>query len=399
MAVTEKRYKMPALWAHPHVLLRRILRSWPAFIWLLCIVGVFYLHQSAAKLSGMAAIVDTTAQPVAPLETARLATIHVVLGQRVNSGAVVASMDTSLVDAQLAQLDAEMFEAESSIGNFERSALSTIKNFEDAINSATASIADLIRRKESASAQLQQLETEQARLDQLFAKKLIDATQANASRPQIAALRNEVNSSPEQISVAEKRLKDALRGQDDLRDSLRLGKGEDIKDAISRRAEAQRKIFDANRNSATIRLRNYTLTATQDAIVSRIMHQPGDVISAGDPIMRLVAAHPTQVIGFLPEVHLAGLKEGASVYVSRPSGIVQPIAATVISIAPEVDTLPAMVSPILGQPLRGRRVIVRLDGPHDLIPGEGVRIDNPTANMITSLLRKLIARGEAPAHD
>ena len=392
-------YSRPGLWRHPRLLWRRLLGTWPFLLWLLAIGVVIYLYHGSQHLRGMAGMVDTTAQPVAPLETARLASIQVTLGQKVHAGDVVATMDTSLVDAQLALLDAEMFESESNIGNFDRSALSTIKSFEDAINSATAEIADLKRRLESATAQLAQLETEQARLDQLFAKKLIDATQANASRPQIAALRHEVGAYPEQIGVAEKRLQDAIRGQTDLRQSLRLEKGEDIKAAIGRRAEAQRKIFEASRKSASIRHQNYTLKATYDATVSRIMLQPGDVVSAGEDIIRLVNAHPTQVIGFLPEIHLAGLAEGKVVRVSRQTGDTRPITATVVSIAPEVDTLPPLVSPIPSQPLRGRRVIVRLDGPHDLIPGEAVRIDSAAPDYFTQILRKLAFWRGVPAHE
>jgi multidrug resistance efflux pump len=373
-----RKSKVSSDWKHPKMRWRRIVNCWPFLVWLAAIAICALIYSRGSQFGGISGIVDTLSEPVAPLVTARLTDVYVSLGQRVKAGDKLAQLDTSLVDAAIARAEAEMFEQASSIGNFERSALTIYKTFENAINDADSAIEDLKRRSARDTAQLNELHIEQKRIDGLLAKHLIGARDAYTLRAQIVALEHEVDAYPSLITIEKRRLVDSKKGKEDLEKSLRLSEGEDIKDAIARRAEAQRKIFESSRMATDIERDNYTLRASRDGVVSRIFHQPGNVINEGEAILRIVDDHPQRIIGFLPEVHLARVKEGDTVAIWAKTRRLGTLTGIVESIAPELDALPGKITPISGQQLRGRRIIVKIEGEHELLPGETVQLTRRT---------------------
>jgi HlyD family secretion protein len=117
------------------------------------------------------------------------------------------------------------------------------------------------------------------------------------------------------------------------------------------------------------------LKASRDGVVSRILLRPGDVVPAGTPIVRIVSPSSNRIYGFIPEPRPAyHLHVGDTALVWRRAHGDRKFRAVVTAIEPEFDPLPGRVSPIQGQPLRGRRVVVDLLEPHDLVPGETVQL-------------------------
>ena len=86
---------------------------------------------------------------------------------------------------------------------------------------------------------------------------------------------------------------------------------------------------------------------------------------------------PIRVVGFLPESDLSAVAIGtpAKIYPTvslRETGV---ISGRVAQISPAVYSLPERASPIRGQVVRGRRVVLELDEEANLIPGETVSIE------------------------
>jgi len=369
-----KSYKRARLQPRLRVHLSRFKGAWPFLVWLGAIGVLIFFMLYRTALGTLSGIVDTVAEPVAALEAAKINSIEVVLGQRVAAGDVLASMDTAVVDAEIRQIEAEMREARNSIGNFERQTLSTIKTFEESINDAQAALADLKRQQERDKAMLAQLEKQQADYDELFAKKLIDATTAYSLRPSIAGLREEIAAYPAMIAVEQQRLAEAVEARRELYESLQLRDGETIRQALQRRAEDQQAIFHAQRETAMARRETYALRAGRAGVVSRIFHHAGHIVPAGEPILRLVTQESNLVIGFLPETYQASLAQNQPAYVWRQGRSGVHYDARVVAVAPEIDTFPQRLSPLRTELLRGRRVIFELLGDHNLVPGETVQI-------------------------
>jgi hypothetical protein len=103
----------------------------------------------------------------------------------------------------------------------------------------------------------------------------------------------------------------------------------------------------------------------------------------------MVSAHSSRVIGFLPEVYLADVKTGRRATIWRMHGARRQFRGTIESIAPDIRALPGRITPIRGQVVRGRRVILAIEGTHDLVPGETVRI-RPAGPEWRDIQRKLI---------
>ena len=185
-------------------------------------------------------------------------------------------------------------------------------------------------------------------------------------------------------------MRDAGAEHEEMRKWLRVEPGEDLGAAIRRKQTARGQVLESNRLLRELQKQGYTLMANRNGVVSRIFATPGNVVAAGQEIMRLVSEKSNRIIGFLPEIHLHDLEIGDTFVAFRPGPKNRQVPATVVSIAPEVQALPGRISPIRDQPLRGRRVVLQLEGQHDFIPGETVQMRSDAASGI-DLWSKLIA--------
>jgi len=132
------------------------------------------------------------------------------------------------------------------------------------------------------------------------------------------------------------------------------------------------------------------LRATRDGVVSRVQRQPGDVVAAGEPLVRITGNRARRVTGFLmPEQGLAvmpGQRWLVAPLLPRPA--TPPAMAVVETIDPEVMDMIDPFNPVPRNPLRGRRVRLLVESPDNtLVPGESVLISDPDTSWRTRLRR------------
>jgi multidrug resistance efflux pump len=350
-----------------------LLRGWTFVVWLAAAVLAAYLASTNTRFGEIVGVIETVAGPVAPLETARLSAVQVTVGQRVKTGDIVATMDTALVDAELRVAEVEMAEARDTISGYQRDILQMVQKGEASVLDAETGLETLKINQARDAGELAELKKEQQRREGLLAKRLISEELASQLRPAIAALAETLAANPALIKVEERRLELAKKERDDMKVWLRVDAGQEVSAAIQDKEKARGAIADAQRDLLDLRRKNFTLRATRDGTVSTIMHNPGDIVAAGDPVLQVIPLSDA-VAGFLPEIQLGELTVGQRMLIKRMSGRGTSVGAVVESIGPEVQTLPGRISPIRGQPLRGRRIILKLDGLHDFIPGETVKI-------------------------
>ena len=369
----ETSYRRPTLRRHPRIWLRSLLRGWTFVVWLAAAVLAAYLASTNTRFGEIVGVIETVAGPVAPLETARLSAVQVTVGQRVKTGDIVATMDTALVDAELRVAEGEMAEARDTISGYQRDILQMVQKGEASVLDAETGLETLKINQARDAGELAELKKEQQRREGLLAKRLISEELASQLRPAIAALAETLAANPALIKVEERRLELAKKERDDMKVWLRVDAGQEVSAAIQDKEKARGAIADAQRDLLDLRRKNFTLRATRDGTVSTILHNPGDIVAAGDPVLQVIPLSDV-VAGFLPEIQLGELTVGQRMLIKRMSGRGTSVGAVVESIGPEVQTLPGRISPIRGQPLRGRRIILKLDGLHDFIPGETVKI-------------------------
>lgn len=391
------KYKQKNL-KHPRGLRWWIPRQWTFLVWLLIVLAAAALYLEQTSLSGFTGIVETEFEPVAPLETSRLSSLAVTMGQTVQSGDVLAKMDTTLLDAELAIEEAMLLEAESSISGYQRDILQLAQRFDDAIRRAETELRQERMAQAQNKAELDSMLQELKRREDLLAQRLISETEVSELRPRIAALEEGQASTPSIIQSLEQALDEARTNRKELDEWLRIKEDETISSAIRAKLEARSDILANSLEQRRQQLANYTLRANRGGVVSRVLHTPGDVVPAGDEILRIVSPQATHVVGFLPEHHVHDLEIGDKLTASRRQGASRaPVTIRVETVAPEVESMPGRLSPIRGTPLRGRRVHFRIEGDTDLLPGETVQVYKRTANVLDAILGK--SRGEDDAGD
>ncbi|MBC8453551.1 HlyD family efflux transporter periplasmic adaptor subunit [PVC group bacterium] len=328
---------------------RRIIRRWPFLIWMTAVVALIYLYNRGTEFGGMSGTVETVEELVAPLETARLISVEVEIGQHLKRGDVVAIMDTSVIDAEIATAKAEQQEAQTSITGYQQNILKLVQQFNEAIKDAEKEILNVKTDHESDLAKLAVLKQEQERRELLAEKSLISMQDLSALRPEIAALEKIVSSYTNLLMIHQRRLNTARSEREDLKIWLRLKDDGVISDVLQEKKKAREAIIETRLAALDLQLKNHILTASRDGVVAQIGARPGDVVRAGQEIVRIVSEKSNRIIGFLPEVFLGNVNVGQNAVIWRDRDGKR-MDAKVVSIAPDVRELPGRITPIRGQP-------------------------------------------------
>jgi multidrug resistance efflux pump len=160
----------------------------------------------------------------------------------------------------------------------------------------------------------------------------------------------------------------------DLQKTLQLRSEDDILKAIADKSAAESRILSTVVERRKLERETYSLRAEADGVVSDIHLFPGVVAKPGESVVSIVSKSDL-IIGYLPEFRLGRLKKGDRGFAFRLGHTA--VRVQVLDIVPEVNPLPAQVSPIsapLGATLRSQRIVFRTEQPSDLMPGEKVEI-------------------------
>jgi multidrug resistance efflux pump len=354
--------------------LRRLLINWPLFSWLgltaLCLV----LYVRSMQYGIITATAQSIQHEIAPLQMARVAAIHVQIGDHVTKGQELVQLDTTLIDLQLAEAEATMAIAQNTMAGYQGQMLGLVRTVENEILRSQHELELEKSQMASAIAKLDQLHSIQAERDKQFKANLISEELAVALRPEIADMEREVAAYPPQIERDEKALEDQRKHRTDLQKTLRIGQEDDITKAIAEKAQAETKVLE---NVVEMRKReraSYTLRAETDGMISDVHLYPGVVATAGASVMTMVSKSDL-IIGYLPEIRLGRVKiddHGYAFRAGRP-----PIRVRVVSVVEEINPLPVQLSPIstpLGAAMRSQKIVFRTEESSDIVPGEKVEI-------------------------
>lgn len=368
-------FKRPKLHRTFRGIVKGALSRWTTPVWLMVIVAAGYMYARGAYLAGMPGVVDSIIEPVAPVETARLMAIHVKPGDRVKAGQPVATMDVALLDAQSAVDEAGMLETEIDVARYQQGMLQVQRQFQLAQRDAETALATTRLNLGRDTAELEALKVELKRRMELLAKRLIAETELADLKPRIAALEQAIASYPALLKSLEGQAADARRNLEDVNGWLQAGGTTNTAEAILRGFAERKQLLAAGQTMRRLQKEGYVLRSGSDGVVTEVLHVPGVIVPAGDPVVRVVHEITDRVSGFLPETHLHGVKVGDRMIIfPRGERKILSFRATVESVSPEVASLPTRLSPINSQPVRGRRVILKLEGDTDLLPGETVEI-------------------------
>jgi multidrug resistance efflux pump len=340
----------------------RWVNRWPFIVWFLAIFFAVFFYYHGGRFGGMSGVVQSFREEVAPLETARLLSLAVQVGQTVKAGDLLAQMDPSILDAEMA---VEKLQAQ--------------RRFVAAVAGAEADLQDAQIRQAETLGELEVLNSEVTRQDELLNRRLVDAQDVARLRSRQGALSRAAELYPAMIQRLEKQVALAQQQMEDAEAGYGPGGTNTAADGRSELG-----LLQLRRNA-------YTLRAREAGIVSQIYSEPGDVVQGGTPLMTVVSKRVGQITGCLPESNARHVAVGMTVYLAHAveSGAV--VRGRIVALTPEILALPNRVNPSPNQGLRGRRVIILPEEGHDFLPGEGVSIELERP-WLTLLIRSLRTR-------
>ncbi len=326
---------------------RNVLSKWPVLVWIGVAFLTWSIYRQGTNFERINGIVYAEHESVAPLETGRLVSVELEKGDRVRAGQTVAKMDTSVIKSEIQQ-----FKVEYEIARLERR-----RRFETNL----ADAADRLAEAETQSkATAKQHELAQATLDEMEAKPegTFTAQVLGEARSKAAALKIEADNVAARVGQLQLNREGAQNLLDEL---LRL----DPEKAAEESTQYQ---------YLQKRLENCELKAERSGIVASVLHQPGEVVGEGNPVLTIVTHGNKQVRGLVLEKNATEVEKGNDVWIAPIGDRQKYRTGSVLAISPTITAFPDPGSPISGAMIRGREIVISLPENDALIPGQSVII-------------------------
>lgn len=357
----ETSYRKPRLAVPAQVRVRRALGLVFAALVLAavsCVLVWLFDRERAVRFCG---VVDSGAESVGPVEPARIVAVLVEPGQRVRAGDPVVSFDPA--GRQLEEAMAEL-----KIRDGERAVREEARRCRQLACEAEVELE--LKRLEMLreASELAGYDEEIARLRPLVERRIVSELELTALRPKAEGLRLAVGAYGPLLAALSNRLERAREDAAEAAAQAAARLDGDLRAAD----EAFR---GAYRQDAAV------LRAMSDGVVSRVFRRAGDIVPAGEPVVRLALPPDARTVtGLLPADRLDAVAVGDEVGVVRLAHSLvgqaeSPVVGVVEAIDPEVLDFFDPNNPAPRTPARGRKVRIRLGGDASrFIPGESVLV-------------------------
>ncbi len=358
---------------HPAVWWSRMKWHWPMLCWLAAAGAATFFYFQGAGSGGVLGYVEVVEHQFGPQESGRIRSITVRVGDAVPVGTLLFVMDDSLLSAELAVERSYLADAQSQVPEAAQFKTQVDRQFAGALNTAEKDLRDLILWQSRDQAEFQVGSNELARLEKLYADRLISASALSELRTRVAILLQQISEYPTQIEHQKSVVADWHRQYDQVRREMGDAAGERMKN------ETRWTSYAAEAQQNKVRLLELRQAAMEQktpvaGFVSGVSRLPGEVVSSGEVVVKVIETTSDRVVGFLPEATEAPLQIGDRVGVSRIYDARVAGKATLIAIQPAMRALPGRISPLATRTVRGRELFFQLDPGHDLRPGETVEL-------------------------
>jgi multidrug resistance efflux pump len=324
--MTDQKFQRPALRHRKRHLIRQLFGGWPWLVWMCAAIAVLLLLPGGMHRVRFHGVAERTYEYISPLESGRLKSLLVDLGDAVHADQLIGELDNATLASDMLMDQASLMKTR------------------DKLQSIRCDIESLKLEQAKTAGELKSLEGQWKRTEELLGKNLILEQEVDDVRPQMEALKDVLTYYPNLITQLEQRLE---------------------------LAEADAELFNAEDLKA-LQIAQCRLTARSPGVVAEVLHQPGDVVETGDPVVRISNISTSRIIAFMPEDKQMDLAEGERCRIIA-SGTREIHHGTVKTVTADIRKLPVFTG-FADQILRGRRIVVEVDDGTELIPGEQVVI-------------------------
>ena len=384
----------------------------PILVWLgavACVVGLFTRRSQRFEIVGMAR------SPVVHVSVncpAKLKTVPVKLFENVKKGQTVAIVNTVLdneqprielqtqLDAILAEIEhlsaqlvptQETLLAEESDRVINR--IARMRTFDIDIENARIQILSLKSQIASDRIILEDLAMEAKITRNLVEQKAIAPIEHEKAQVQYDALDKKIRENENLLGQAETDLEQAQQRRDGYAKSLPFNPSVDeALEVIRKQIAVQERLMDgvlaqlealkaresleikAPIDGVVIPVQQQTNEAIMLRPGEKIIGQPGEVVTAGEPILAIAETMPSEIVAYIGEGLFGQLEENMPVEIIKEREPPQKADSQITQIGPTMELMPERMWLNPNIPQWGRPVLIEFPDGLELIPGELVGI-------------------------
>jgi multidrug resistance efflux pump len=347
-------------------------RYLPWIAWALAAAAAVGLNVSGPGLGVAPATADVRAVALSSQTPLRLVSLEVRAGERVRAGQLLARLDATRADAQLAgarakldqlQLDVRAKELTIRADRFkisDREALQTERLALDLV--------DLEAEQKRDVAQLGQLDEQLERQSRLVKEQLASADALNELKLHRAALAQKVDAYTASLARARANLAAAKRraGEwktDQVKDPVVEQQIAPLRSAALAQAEEVKRL-ELLRDSLDLK-------APFDGQVSEVLLRPGDTVRTGRPVVTVIEERPTTAVAWVDQSWAARVQVGDEVSLSPVDHAGPPLKGRVTSLGPAITETPRRFQLVPNRVSFSREAHIEVEpGASAFVPGQ-----------------------------
>lgn len=350
-------------------------RVGPLALFMGTVGAAWWVWQDVGQRGAIIGFAQGVEYKVAPLYAGRIESVAVEVGQAVQAGQVIAAIDGAPLDAEIRLLQADRAQvladitatqalARQDATNEGRRLATDTESAEVALSTATA-------EARSKAAELRAVAEQRRKLSALVANRMASERDAAELDVRWAALKKQTQEAERSLDVLRERLESS-------RSRLESGAG-DLAEVSSEPLRQSLEGIDGRIEDLRSRRAALVLRAPVGGQVSSVLLRAGEVAEAGAPIATVVGTAAGRVVACVSEDQALQVRLGDPALLWPRGRGGEPLRGRTVSLGPIVEEVPARCRPIPSQPAWGRDVVILLEQPVDLVPGQAfdVRLEMP----------------------
>jgi multidrug resistance efflux pump len=362
-------------------------KSWrrhglPIGVWILAVAGATFFLGQRGRHFEIIGVTQNKNHQVSSTEIARIRMITVRPFEKIRQGQTVVLLEDDRIQcelatatAQIARLKAELNATRDrlTIESQNQTALRLIdlRRFATDIEAARILVLNLTTTLETDRLTLQELQLKMELEEKIYSNDAATGYEKETARIAYASLERKIREN----QAALKQVKIDLEQSRDRYNVFFKNPTTQpsIEMALAPLHEAitvqERKVDALSLNRALL-----VLKSPIEGTVGFVYRNPGETIRPAEPILIIIPARPSEIIGYLPEGRSSEITEGTMVDISDLHTPCQQTTARILKIAPSIEELPIRLRRNPSVPEWGQPLLVSIPPELKLLSGERVKI-------------------------
>jgi multidrug resistance efflux pump len=351
-------------------------------VWGLAVAGAFFLVGKRTHHFEIVGAAQNRSYQIASKEIARIQTILVRPYEKIRQGQTVALLEDECIRCELSVATAEAARLKAELNALRDKMaveaqeqtnlqLSNLRRFATDIEDARILVLNLTTSIETDRLTLQDLQLKMEVKQKLYSSNAATIYERETARITHDALNKKIRENEAALKQAKMDLKEAQDRHNAFFANPTTEPSIDL--ALAPLHEAitvqERKIDGLALNRALL-----VLKSPIEGTVDFVYRNSGETIRPAEPILTIIPACPSEIVGYLLEDRPTEIMEGDAVEVFDLRNPSQPTAARILKVAPAIEEIPIHLRRNPNIPEWGQPVLVSIPPELKLLSGERVKI-------------------------